>query len=214
MPEIDPSTLNPVDAYRMMIGCVVPRPIAWVTTVADDGRHNLAPFSFFTGVTSRPPTIAIAIGPRTPPKDTLANLRSQGQAVVHLPPLELMEEVHQSGAEYRDDINEASELGLELLPSTLVVPPRLAKAEVALECQLDQEVAVGDPATALCLLRVLRVHVADAVAGADGLPDPERLRALGRLGERSYLAGTDWGITEMDKQHLEPDQRRPRPTRS
>lgn len=205
MPAIDPSALNRKDLYRLMINGIVPRPIAWVTTMNSDGVVNLAPFSFFNGVTSSPPIISIAIAHRDPLKDTLANLRSSRAAVVHLVPPEHLSDCHRSGGDYAAHISEAAVLGLALTPSMRVKPPRLACAQVAFECMLINEIPVGDPATSLCLLQIVQAHINDAVAGADGLPDPHRLRAVARLGERSYLTGNDWVIEDHERVAVPPE---------
>lgn len=202
--SVDPAALAALDRYRLLIGSVVPRPIAWITTIDAAGRANLAPFSFFTGVTASPPTLAVAIAHREPEKDTLANLRLNGEAVVHLVPPALLEACHQSGAAYAHAVSEIAELGLATLPGEAVRPPRLAAAQVALECRLAQIIPVGEPATALCLLTVLRAHVDPAVAGADGLPDPHRLVAAARLGGRAYLAADAWPVRDLPAQVAPP----------
>lgn len=195
--SIDPAALDHLGRYRLLIGGVVPRPIAWITTVDAAGGANLAPFSFFTGVSASPPTLAVSIAHRAPEKDTLANLRATGEAVVHLVPPDLLEACHQSGAGYRHAVSEIAELGLATCASETVRPPRLAAAPVAFECRLAQIVPVGDPATALCLLTILRAHVDPAVAGADGLPDPHRLVAAARLGGRAYLVAATWPVRDL-----------------
>ncbi len=204
MPGFDPADLVARDCYRLLIGAVVPRPIAWVTTLSPGGVVNLAPFSFFNGVTATPPTVSIAIAHREPPKDTLANLRRDRQAVVHLASPEQLRAVHQSGGEYATTVSEAAELGLALLTAERVAVPRLAAATVALECRLAQEIPVGDPPCSLCLLEVVYAHVDEAVAGADGLPDPSRHRALARLGGRSYLVSVEWPVVELPAQQVPP----------
>jgi flavin reductase (DIM6/NTAB) family NADH-FMN oxidoreductase RutF len=204
MAGLDPADLAPSDRYRLLIGAVVPRPIAWVTTASAGGLVNLAPFSFFNGVTASPPTISIAIAYREPCKDTLVNLRRSREAVVHLARPEQYREVHQSGGEYAATVSEAAELGLELVPGARVAVARLALSAVALECRLVQEIAVGTPATSLCLLEVVYAHVDEAVAGPDGLPDARLHRALARLGGRSYLAGAEWPVVELPPQQVPP----------
>jgi flavin reductase (DIM6/NTAB) family NADH-FMN oxidoreductase RutF len=204
MPCLDPADLAPRDRYRLLIGAVVPRPIAWVTTVSATGLVNLAPFSFFNGVTATPPTVSIAIAYREPCKDTLANLRRSREAVVHLASPEQYRDVHQSGGEYAATVSEAAELGLDLVPASRVTVPRLATVAVALECRLVQEIAVGDPPCSLCLLEVVYAHVDALVAGADGLPDPRLHRALARLGGRSYLVSADWPVVELPAQQVPP----------
>ncbi|TVR12515.1 MAG: flavin reductase family protein [Planctomycetota bacterium] len=208
MAVIDPDTLERVANYRLLIGAVVPRPIAWITTVDAHGTVNLAPFSFFNGVTASPPTLMVSIGHRPQPKDTLANLRANGQAVVHLVPDALVAECHQSGGEYAPEVSETDVLGLALEPSLVVRPPRLQAADVAFECTLDQEVAVGDPPASVVFLRIVRAHIRDDLLQADGLPDPERVRALSRLGDRAYLRGSAWEVVHQEKQHVPEAQRR------
>jgi len=213
MPEIDPAAIAHRDRYRLLIGAVVPRPIAWLTTVDAQGRANLAPFSFFNGVTASPPIVSVAIAHRDPPKDTLANLQATGEAVLHLVPADRLADCHASGGEYAHAISEIALLGLATLPARRVRPPRLACADVALECRLHRIIPVGDPATHLCLLEVVHAHIADAVAGADGLPDPHRLAAVARLGDRCYLAAAGWTVVEQEAQRVPPElgvQRRPR----
>lgn len=198
MVGIDPAALAPRDRYRLAIGAVVPRPIAWITTRDAAGTVNLAPFSFFNGVTAAPFIVSVCIAHRDPIKDTLRNLRATGEAVVHLVPAELLAEAHASGGEYAPDVSEAVQLGLELAASERVAPPRLARAEIALECRLHREIPVGSPATALCLLEVVWAHVADPVA-TDGLPDPRKLRAAARLGGDGYLSGEAWTVLEIPR---------------
>ncbi len=208
MTHFDPRELGPAERYRFMVGCIVPRPIAWVSTISVDGQVNLAPFSFFTGITSSPPTLGFSIGYRKVPKDTLVNLRTQGEAVIHLPAPEQIDAVHQCGAEYKADISELDEIGMPSLPSELVAPPRLVDVPIALECRLSTEVPVGEPAASLCLLEVLHAHIADSVAQENGLPDPDLLRTLSRLGERSYLADTDWTLANRGKPEIEENKQR------
>lgn len=208
MAVINPEDLERVGCYRLLIGAVVPRPIAWITTVDAGGTVNLAPFSFFNGVTASPPTLMVSIGHRSQPKDTLANLRANGQAVVHLVPEDLLSACHQSGGEYAPQVSEVEVLGLQMTPSQVVRPPRLQAAEVAFECQLDQEVAVGDPPASVVFLRILRAHIADDLLHADGLPDPERVRAVARLGDRAYLSAASWQVVHQDKQQVPEHQRR------
>ena len=213
MPAIDPAQLSPRDRYRLGISAVVPRPIAWITTIDAAGTVNLAPFSYFNGVCSSPLILSVSIAHRDPIKDTLANLRANGEAVVHLVPPAQLAAMHASGGEYRHEIGEAELLGLELTPSERGRPPRLACAEVAFECRLHREIAVGEPPVALCLLEVVLVHLAADVTGSDGLPDPKRLRAVARLGGDAYLRGEHWDVSELPRQPVPPDLAVRRPPR-
>ena len=138
MTAIDPAALAAVDRYRLLINAVVPRPIAWITTMDAAGVVNLAPFSFFNGVTASPPTLQVCIAHRVPVKDTLANLRTTGEAVVHLVPGPSLEAMHRSGAEYPHEVSEVEVLGLAHRPAERIRGRVLADAAVAFECRLVQ----------------------------------------------------------------------------
>lgn len=190
--QIQSSDLSGPDAYRLLIACVVPRPIAWISTVDADGRCNLAPFSFFAGVTATPPTVMVGIGrSRGRRKDTAANLLATREAVVHICPRRLAPAMVRTSADVPHGVDEFDLAGLAKVPSVDVRPPRVDGAPVAMETVLSQHLEVGDGPSDLFLLRVVRFHVADDVAGDDGRPDPRRLDATGRLGGESYCASTD-----------------------
>ncbi len=195
--QVPLSGLDRRAAYRWLIGCVVPRPIAWITTVSAEGVVNLAPFSFFNGVTASPMVLSVAIAHREPIKDTLRNLRATREAVVHIAPPARLADVHQSGGDYAAAVSEVGELGLKTVASTVVRPPRLADAQVAFECRLLQEIPVGDPATTLCLLEVVHLHAGAGILAADGFPDPHKHAAPARLGNRSYLDGNGWTVVDQ-----------------
>jgi len=208
--EFHCADLSPKDAYALLISAVVPRPIAFVTTVDGDGAVNLAPFSFFSGVASRPPLLSLSIGQRrwqgeARPKDTLANLQSTRECVVHIPSEDLAAQVNASAAELPPGVSELDHCRLTPVPSLRVRPPRVAECPIAMECVLDQIVWVGRPAVqALALVEVVCFHVDDAV-WSDELRavDTLRLRPLSRLGGTLYgrtrdpiaLDRPDWAAT-------------------
>jgi flavin reductase (DIM6/NTAB) family NADH-FMN oxidoreductase RutF len=205
--QVPLSAIDRRAAYRWLIGCVVPRPIAWITTRSETGVVNLAPFSFFNGVTASPMVLSVAIAHREPIKDTLRNLRATREAVVHIAPPSRLADVHQSGGDYAAEVSEVAELKLATVPSVAVRPPRLAEAQVAFECRLLQEVPVGEPATTLCLLEVVHLHAADGILAADGFPDPHKLSAPARLGNRSYLDGKNWRVVDQPVQQVPEGKR-------
>lgn len=159
----DLRTLERRDSYRILSSLVVPRPIAWVTTVGENGVVNLAPFSSFMGIFN-PPMVAITFGRRRDGslKDTHRNLRERGEGVVHLADAHLLPALHASGEEVAAEESEAARLGLETVPSQVVAPPRLIGAPAALECRLRQEVPLDAMAT-LALCDVLVVHAAEHI---------------------------------------------------
>ncbi len=163
----DLAALPKRDVYRILSSLVIPRPIAWVTTVDGSGVVNLAPFSSFMGIFG-PPMLALTLGRRKDGslKDTHRNLKERGEAVVHLADLPLLEALHASAAEVGPDISEVEQLGLATGASLRITPPRLLDAPVALECRLNRELDLG-PASTLVLLDVLVAHAADRIWSAD-----------------------------------------------
>lgn len=183
--EIEPASLSRREAYFMLTACLVPRPVAWASTVDADGRPNLAPFSFFGGVASRPMTVMLSVGRRRGrPKDTAANLLTAGEAVVHIPTRPLAEAMVATSADVGPEVSEFELAGLTPVASSKVQPPRVAEAAIAMEAVLRQHIEVGGT-TDLFLLEVVHLHVGDEFL-VDGLPDAARLRAVGRLGGVRY----------------------------
>ena len=153
----------PRDIYRILTSLVIPRPIAWISTLNADETVNLAPFSAFMGIFN-PPMVAINFGRRKGGtlKDTQHNLRDRGEAVVHLPDAGLLEAMHACGEDLPAGESELARLGLATLPAQLVAPPILAQAPVALECRLNREVILS-PDSTLVLLDVLMAHARDSI---------------------------------------------------
>lgn len=179
--EIDVTALEPELAYKLLVGAVQPRPIAWVSTIATDGCINLAPFSFFTVASRNPATVMFSIGQheggRT--KDTLTNLRGTGDFVINVASFEHNRAVSASGTVVDADVDEFDLAGLTPAPSSVVKAPRVAEAHLALECRLYEEVSIG---TDTCVFgSVLVAHAADGILSDRMWVDNDVLRPLGRL---------------------------------
>ncbi len=131
--QIDPSILSKADSYKLMTNLVVPRPIAWITTLNENGVINLAPFSFFNAVGSDPPYVVIGIGRRDAggPKDTANNIQTSGEFVVNMVTEDLFAAMNVSAAEFPPDQSEMTAANLRATPSVHVKPPRLAESQVA-----------------------------------------------------------------------------------
>lgn len=174
---------------RLLLSLVVPRPIAWVSTIALDGTLNLAPFSFFNAVSSRPPVVMIAISDRAgSTKDTLHNARATGELVVNIVDEELAESMNQTAADWLPEVDEFERTGLATAASVEVRPPRVAAAPVALECRLSQIVPITDSSYTLVLARVVWLHLRADLIRPNGLVDAARLRPVARLGGEEYSA--------------------------
>lgn len=183
--DLDPAELSRRDRYYWMIGAIVPRPIAFVSTRAADGALNLAPFSYFVGVGSNPPTVALGLGSRRDgsPKDTLANATATGELVINVVTEAMAEAMVATSADFPPEVSEFEACGFTPAPSTKVAPPRVAESPIALECTLAGTQEVGG--STLLLAEIVWIHCDDAVT-TDGLPDPAKLRPLARLGGQLY----------------------------
>lgn len=182
--EIDPDRLDPRAAYQLMISAIIPRPIAFVTSVSRAGVVNLAPFSYFNAVSTSPPIIMIAVGRRKgEKKDTWRNIEEGREFVVNTVVPELMEAVMIGAQDHPPDVSELALAKLTPLPSRKVKVPRVGESPVSMECTLEQLVEVEG--TALILGRVVYIHVRDELM-KDGAVDPTRLTFVGRLGGDGY----------------------------
>ncbi|MEH0516242.1 flavin reductase family protein [Streptomyces sp. B21-079] len=177
----DPEALGPGAFYRLLTAVVVPRPIAWVSTLAADGTANLAPHSFFTVACTDPPIVQFTSVGR---KDSLRNVEATGEFVVNLAPEELLGQINATATDFPAHEGEFDAVGIEREPSLRVRPPRVAASPVALECRLHSTVVIGD--CTLVLGEVVHAAVEEDVV-VDGRPDIRRLRPLSRLG------GNEWG---------------------
>jgi flavin reductase (DIM6/NTAB) family NADH-FMN oxidoreductase RutF len=198
---IDAASADVVTVYRALVSVVVPRPIAWVTTVDEQGRVNLAPFSFFNAFGANPPIVVFSPTNRRDgsKKDTLLNLESVGEFVVNVAVESLATKLNATSAELPRGQNEAEHAGLVLTPSVKVRPPRVAESPVHLECRVRQFMYFGSGPIAANLVigEVVLVHIEDRVLDANGQVDPRKLRAIARLGASDYCRTGD--LFQMDR---------------
>jgi flavin reductase (DIM6/NTAB) family NADH-FMN oxidoreductase RutF len=191
--QFDPKVASSRDIYGLMISAIVPRPIAFISTQSLQGITNVAPFSFFNGVSSKPPLISVSISQRRwegkiIKKDTLRNIEDTKEFVVNIANEELLHVMNASAAEYPPDVSEIDALQLEILPSLKVTPPRVKKSPVQLECKLERVIMLGEPAlNGLVIGEVVYIHIDDEVwNAANATIDPEKLRPVARLGGTLY----------------------------
>ena len=178
--------LSAAAAYALMVGIVVPRPVAWITTVNGTGMVNAAPFSCYTFVCNRPPMLAVSVGPRGEVlKDTAANIAANQEFVVNVATEETLAAMHASSAEYPSHESEVAALGLATLPSRSVAPPRLACSPVAMECRLERRLDLGETRSGLLIAEILIFHVHEALLEGNRV-SVERFRPVARLGGPNY----------------------------
>ncbi len=192
--EIDPETLPPADRYGLLISAIVPRPIAWVSTLGPDGSHNLAPFSFFTGITAQPMTLCFApVNSRTGrKKDTLVNVEATRQFVVNGVSEALAAPMNESSADYPYGVSEFEKAGLTPVPSVKVKPPSVKQSPLRMECELLQVVTISDGPLGgnLVIGRVVHIHVDDALWKA-GRIHHQDFKPIGRMEGAWYTKVSD-----------------------
>jgi flavin reductase (DIM6/NTAB) family NADH-FMN oxidoreductase RutF len=184
--EIDPAKLSKEANYKLLTGCVVPRPIAWVSSGIAPALINLAPFSTFTFVSTFPPMVGFNCGARDGlRKDTSRNIHANGEYVVNIADQSLLEALHLSSEHHPPDISEAELLGLEMAPSSAIRTPRVARAPVSMECRLSQVLNFGSTDNEFFVGEVLRFHVRDDLL-RDGKINTRELNPVCRLGGPTY----------------------------
>lgn len=180
MADLDPTTLPDRAVYRLLTSLVVPRPIAWVSTLAVDGTRNLAPHSYFNIISSSPAVVHFT---SSGVKDTLRNVRATGEFVVNIVTAELAEVMNVTAADFPPGEDEFTWAGLDAVASKTVAPPRVASAKAALECRVHSQLTIGNGT--MVFGSVVHVVVDDDLL-EDGQVVAERLPALGRLGGTGY----------------------------
>ena len=195
--DVRPSEVSYREFYRILINSVVPRPIAWVSTINSSGRPNLAPFSFFNALSGKPPLLGFCSGLRERPegsvaKDTLRNIRDTGEFVVNVVTFATAEAMNLTSGEYEESVNEFELAKLTPVQSSVVRPPRVAESPVNFECKLHQIVEFGTeaPSGSMVIGEIVSVHLDESVL-KDGQLDPHTLDLIGRMGGMDYTRTTD-----------------------
>jgi flavin reductase (DIM6/NTAB) family NADH-FMN oxidoreductase RutF len=203
--QVDLSVPDPTTMYKLLIGCVVPRPIAWVSSVDPAGVRNLAPFSYFMAITHDPPTIAFSCSPRgvevpggPGKKDTLSNVELTREFVVNVVDDEVAEQMNVTSGDYGPEVDEFDKAGLAAAASVRVKAPRVAAAPINMECRVAQILPIGNLPHHLVIGEIVHLHVRDDVYDATtGRIDMRRLRPVGRLAGHQYTHVHD--IFEMKR---------------
>jgi flavin reductase (DIM6/NTAB) family NADH-FMN oxidoreductase RutF len=193
--DLDPEQIPVSALYQHLIRIIAPRPIAWVSTVSLSGTENLAPFSFFTGVGAKPPSVVFCPSNRRDgtPKDTLKNILDSGEFVFNAVPFRLAQAMSLSSAELPPEDSEFDLTGIETAPSRIIKPPRVLESPVSLECTLMHHLplATGPGGANIVVGRIVQIHLDDAALDHDGWADPALLDLVGRLGGSSYCRTTE-----------------------
>jgi len=186
--RIDPKDYDSRRLYYLLMSCVTPRPIAWVSTLSRDGVRNLAPFSYFNAVTSRPPLISISVGRRRGArKDTSENASRTREFVVNVVTEPNLGKMVMTSGEYPPNVDEFEKAGLTPIDSAIVKPPRVKEAPIQLECRTREIFEVSPGIVDLVIGEVVMFHVADELPIDEDLNiAAEDLRPVARLGRSDY----------------------------
>lgn len=190
MIAIDPTSQSERENYKLLIGSIIPRPIAFVTTLTPDGVMNAAPYSYFNIVAANPPLISISVQRKNGElKDTSRNAIDTGAFVVHISDESYVEQINQTAANLPPDESEVTMAGLTPISSDKIVVPGIAEAKIRMECVLEKAIPLGgtegSPACDLLIGRVVRFHMDEAVY-MNGHIDPDALKPVSRLAGNSY----------------------------
>lgn len=189
--EIDMAAMAAADRYKLLIGVIVPRPIAFVSSRAPDGRFNAAPFSFFNIFGEDPPTVVLGINNRASGrKDTDVNIHATGEFVINLVTAGIVEAMNLCSADLPPEVDEFAVSGLTPAPSVKVAAPRIAESPVNLECRHVQTLDLG-PGRRMIVGEIVHAHVRDDLVGAGYRVDPAALDAIGRFGGPWYTRTRD-----------------------
>jgi len=210
--NVRPQELAPREFYRVLISSVVPRPIAWVSSISPAGLHNLAPFSFFNALCATPPLLGFCPGIRsqelrkargTGVKDTLRNVRETREFVVNVVPFALAEQMNLTAGEYDASVDEFQVAKLTRRPSEMIRPAQVAESPINFECKLVQILDFGAEAAggSLVIGEIVSIHLADEVL-RNGRLDPALVDLVGRMGGSQYTRTRE--RFEMERPGLNP----------
>jgi flavin reductase (DIM6/NTAB) family NADH-FMN oxidoreductase RutF len=190
---IVPSAVEAMDAYKLLIGLVVPRPIGWIGSIDADGVRNLAPFSFFNAVAATPPTVLFSpLMQSGAPKDTLSNVTATGEFTVNMVSDELAEPMNLTSGRYPPGVDEFELAGLTPVPGVEVAAPMVAEAKANLECRVVRLVPVGrEPMNSTLVIgEVVAFHVREDLLDGTRV-DQAGLDLIGRMGGPTYTRTRD-----------------------
>ncbi len=208
MLSIDPNKVDTKDLHQFLLGCVAPRPIAFVSTLDDEGCPNLAPYSFFNAFSSNPPIVVFSSNRRVADnttKDTLYNIQNTGEAVVNVVNYDIVRQMAITSIQYPAEVSEFEKAGLTPIPSEIVRPFRVKESPAHLECQVQDIITLGESGGAghLIICKVVRMHIANNVIDERNRIDPNKIDLMGRMGRAYYVRASGNAIHTIVQSVLE-----------
>jgi flavin reductase (DIM6/NTAB) family NADH-FMN oxidoreductase RutF len=192
--ELDPGTLDSLSVYKLLAGCIVPRPIGFITTIGTDGVFNAAPFSFFNMVSHLPPLVSVSIAydkASGGQKDTLANIMATGEFVANVVSEEIVAAVDRCSESYHAGVDEIAISGLTAVPSKIVKAPCIGESPASFECVKVGQVSLPDSIHTLVIGRIVRFHIREDIMRPNFKIDQSKLAAVGRMAGSVYCHTDD-----------------------
>lgn len=191
MISIDPSAIPISELHQHLVSAVAPRPIAFVSTIDEEGNANLAPYSFFNVFSSNPPTAVFSSNRRVSnntTKDTLANVHNTGEAVINVVNYPMTRQMALASIEYPTDVNEFEKAGFTPVASERVKPFRVKESPVQMECRVKDIVTLGEGGGAghLVICEIVQLHIDEHILDEKGKIDPHKIDLVGRMGRAFY----------------------------
>lgn len=204
MKTIDPKELSVPELHGYLLNAVSPRPIAFASTVDENGVPNLAPFSFFNVFSANPPIMVFSPARRgrdNTTKHTYENVLKVPEVVINIVDYKLVQQCSLASTEYPEGVNEFAKSGLTEIPSDIIKPPRVKESPVQFECVVRDVVQLGDQGGAgnLVMAEVVKIHIREDVLGTDGKLDPLKLDQVGRCGGNWYNRVNKASMFEVQK---------------
>lgn len=192
MISIDPKEIPQKDLHQYILGMVAPRPIAFVSTIDEQGRKNLAPYSFFNAFSSNPPIVVFSSnrrGTNNTTKDTLHNVQQSGECVINAVNYSIVRQMAVASVEFPTGVSEFEKTGLTPIPSDIVKAYRVAESPAHMECKVQDIITLGDKGGAghLIICEVVKIHIAEHVLGERNRIDPDKMDLMGRMGRAYYV---------------------------
>jgi flavin reductase (DIM6/NTAB) family NADH-FMN oxidoreductase RutF len=199
MKTIDPNTLDLRDLHQFLIGAVAPRPIAFVSTVDEEGNANLAPYSFFNVFSAKPPVFIFSSNRRgrdNTIKDTLNNVEATGEVVINMVSYDIVQQMSVCSIDYPEGVSEFKKSGLTPVASELVRPPRVKEAPVQFECKVQQVIKLAETGGAgnLIICELVMMHFSEHILGENGRINPHKIDLMGRMGQSYYVRASGEAI--------------------
>lgn len=204
MLTIDPLSIPTRDLHQYILAAVSPRPIAFASTISEDGELNLAPYSFFNAFSSNPPILVFSSNRRVEnntTKDTLHNIMATKEVVINVVTYDIVRKMAVTGVEYPSNVSEFEKAGFTPLPSEMVKPMRVKESPVQMECKVTDIITLGENGGAghLILCNVVKLHIDERVLNEKGRIDPNKIDLVARMGGLWYLRASGASLFQLEQ---------------